>query len=469
VLVHRDPENPEWHFGIEQTDDGRFLLMAVEKSTDAKNRLYYKPLGGNPGGEGDWRPLIEDFDNQFYPVGNDGDRLLLFTDYEAPTKRVVAMDVNRPGRENLTEVIPAAEATLDGARHVAGRLVATYLENVVSRVRLFSLSGDEQGDVELPGVGTIGGFGGDPDDTETFYVFTSFNTPASIYRYDFQSGESELIRQPDVAFDPNDYTVNQVFYDSKDGTRVPMFLAHRKDIKLDGNNPTLLYGYGGFSIPLTPSFAVSRLAWMEMGGVAAVANLRGGGEYGEEWHLAGKLDQKQNVFDDFIAASEWLIENKYTRPEKLAIQGGSNGGLLVGAVMTQRPDLFGACLPAVGVMDMLRFHRFTAGRFWTAEYGSADEADQFPALYAYSPYHNLKEGTAYPATLVTTADTDDRVVPMHSFKFAAALQHAQAGDAPVLIRIETRAGHGSGTPTTKQIEQVADLWAFLAANLGMEL
>jgi len=325
-------------------------------------------------------------------------------------------------------------------------------------------------DVQLPGIGTAGGFGGKRTDTETFYSFSSFATPPSIFRYDLITGTSKLLRQAKVKFDPQQYEVKQVFYPSKDGTKVPMFLAHKKGVKLDGNNPTLLYGYGGFNISLTPGFSVSRLAWMEMGGVFAVANLRGGGEYGDAWHRAGTKLHKQNVFDDFIAAGEYLVKEKYTSPKKLAIQGGSNGGLLVGACMTQRPDLYGACLPAVGVMDMLRFQKFTAGRFWVDDYGSSDDPEQFKALYAYSPYHVLLRNgpREYPATLITTADHDDRVVPGHSFKFAAALQAEQKGPEPVLIRIETKAGHGAGKPTAKVIEEVADLWAFLVKTLDFK-
>ena len=463
-LVYQRPDHPDWHFFAEPTEDGRYLLLTIEKSTDEKNQLHYRP-----GSEVDspWQPLIADFNNQFFPVGSTGQNLFLLTDYEAPTKRLVVMDVERPGRKNLVEILPASSATLESVSLIDDQLVATYLEDVLSRVSIFSLAGAHQRDVSLPGTGSAAGFAGKNADTETFYSFTSYNTPTGIYRYDMHTGKSQLIRQPKVDFDPEDYHVEQVFYASKDGTRIPMFLAYRKGIERDGDNPTLLYGYGGFSISLTPYFSVSRLAWMEMGGIMAIANLRGGGEYGEEWHLAGKLEKKQNVFDDFIAAAEWLVQHKYTRPERLAIQGGSNGGLLVGAVMTQRPELFGACLPAVGVMDMLRFHQFTAGRFWITEYGSADDPEQFQTLLDYSPYHNIKRGCSYPATLITTADTDDRVVPMHSFKFAAALQNAQAGPAPILIHIETRAGHGAGTPTTKQIEQAADLWAFLVQNLGM--
>jgi len=310
---------------------------------------------------------------------------------------------------------------------------------------------------------------GKPEHNETFYSFTNSVTPTSIYRFDLTTGESQLIRQPAIDFDPEKYEVEQVFYASKDGTKIPMTIAHRRGLPLNGENPTLLYAYGGFNISITPGFSVDYAAWMEQGGVVAIANLRGGGEYGEAWHQAGKKEKKQNVFDDFIAAAEWLVESKYTSSSKLAIRGGSNGGLLVGAVMTQRPELFGACLPAVGVHDMLRFHKFTAGQFWRTEYGSADEPGEFPFLLAYSPYHNVEPGAKYPPTMVTTADTDDRVVPMHSFKFAAALQNAQAGDAPILLRVEIKAGHGAGTPVSKRIDQAADMWAFLAKQFDMDV
>ncbi|HMB55197.1 MAG TPA: prolyl oligopeptidase family serine peptidase, partial [Thermoanaerobaculia bacterium] len=334
-------------------------------------------------------------------------------------------------------------------------------------VRVFTLDGKPVREVELPGIGSAFGFGGEAGDTETFYTFTSFATPPTVYRYDVVSGESTLWRRPQVDVDPDDYAVEQVFYSSEDGTRVPMFVVHKKGVEADGSNPTLLYGYGGFNVSMTPFFSVERLAWLERGGVYAVANLRGGGEYGEEWHQAGTRTDKQNVFDDFIGAAEWLVDNRWTKPKKLAIAGGSNGGLLVGAAMTQRPDLFGAALPAVGVMDMLRFHHFTAGRFWVDDYGTADDPEEFRALYAYSPYHNLEAGTDYPPTLVTTADHDDRVVPGHSFKFAARLQEMHDGDDPVLIRIESRAGHGAGRPTEKRIEAAADQLAFLVENLDM--
>jgi prolyl oligopeptidase len=343
------------------------------------------------------------------------------------------------------------------------------MHDAYSVVRTFDTSGADMGEVELPGIGSASGFHGKADDSETFFSYESFNTPDVINRLDVATGEITVFRKSVMDFESDDYVVEQVFYSSKDGTRVPMFISHRKDMVPDGDRPTMLYGYGGFDVSLTPSFSITRIAWMELGGIYAVANLRGGGEYGKEWHQAGTRLNKQKVFDDFIAAAEYLISENYTNPDRLAISGGSNGGLLVGAVTNQRPDLFAAALPAVGVMDMLRFHRFTAGRFWVDDYGSADDPEEFKALYAYSPYHNVRPGTEYPALLITTADTDDRVVPGHSFKYAAAMQAAQAGKAPVLIRIETRAGHGAGIPTDKLIEEYADRWAFLVHNLGVRL
>ncbi len=466
VLVYRRVDHPDWSFWAEVTEDGRYLVITIGKGTDDKYRIMYKDLGEPYGMPLD---LIDNFDNEYGFVGNDGPVFYFQTDLDAPRKRLISIDLRRPQRENWRQIIPQAEETLSGVGFVGNLLVASYLKDVKPQVKVFTTAGEFVREVEFRAIGSVSGFGGRRTDTETFYSFSGYATPPSIYRYDTITGQSRLIRRAKVKFNAEDYRVKQVFYHSKDGTRVPMFIAHKKGIKLDGSNPTLLYGYGGFAISLRPGFSISRLAWMELGGVWATANLRGGGEYGEKWHRAGTLANKQNVFDDFIAAAEWLIENKYTRRDKLAIQGGSNGGLLVGAVMTQRPDLFGACLPAVGVMDMLRFHKFTAGRFWVDDYGSSDDPEQFKTLLAYSPYHNIKHGTAYPATLITTADTDDRVVPGHSFKFAAALQHAQAGEAPVLIRIETRAGHGAGKPTTKRIEEAADQWAFLVKTLGMEL
>ncbi|MGI9430478.1 MAG: prolyl oligopeptidase family serine peptidase [Bythopirellula sp.] len=465
-LVYQIPEHPTRSFWLQRTDDDKHLVLSISESTDPQNQVWWRPADAPV--DSAWQPLIDDFENEFECVGNDGDRLFLMTDLDAPTKRVVAMDVTKPGRDSLHEVIPASQATLRSVSLLDGKFVTNYMQDVVSRVRIFGLDGSPQGEVNLPGIGTASGFGGKQADQETFFGFTSYATPTSIYRYDLTDGKVEQIRAPKVDFDPNQYEVRQAFYQSKDGTRVPIIVTHRKGLKLDGANPTLLYGYGGFNISITPGFSIQRAVWMEQGGVLAVANMRGGGEYGETWHQAGKTLNKQNVFDDFIAAAEWLISEKYCTSDKLAIQGGSNGGLLVGAVMTQRPKLFGACLPAVGVMDMLRYQHFTAGHFWRGEYGTVDDAQEFRALVAYSPYHNIKPGVSYPATMVTTADTDDRVVPMHSFKFGAALQRAQAGDAPILLRIETRAGHGAGTPTSKRIDAAADRWAFLWENLGVE-
>ncbi len=365
------------------------------------------------------------------------------------------------------EVVPQSKETLGGVDFVNNQFVGSYLKDAYTQIRIYDLDGKFVRNVELPGIGSAGGFNGKRYDTEVFYTYSSYNAPPTIYRYDLKTGKSEIFRKSEVKFNPNDFEVKQVFYNSKDGTKIPMFIVHKKGLKLDGNNPTLLYAYGGFNISMTPGFSVSRVVWMENGGVYAVPNLRGGGEYGEEWHKAGTKLQKQNVFDDFIGAAEYLIKNKYTQPSKLAISGGSNGGLLVGATLNQRPDLFGAALPAVGVMDMLRFQKFTIGRAWTSDYGSSDNAEEFAAIYKYSPLHNIKEGTKYPAVMVTTSDHDDRVVPAHSFKYAATLQSAQGGDAPVLIRIETNAGHGAGKPTAKVIEEQADIYGFLMKNLNM--
>jgi len=382
---------------------------------------------------------------------------------------VVAVDIADPAPARWREIIPEAAETLQGVSLTGERFFASYLKDAHTLVKVFGLDGTLEREVALPGLGSAGGFGGKRHYTETFYAYTSFTVPTTLYRYDIPAGTSAVYRRPQVAFDPSDYETRQVFYESKDGTRIPLFLTHKKGLTLDGQNPTYLYGYGGFDISLTPSFSPGQIVWLEMGGVLAVANLRGGGEYGKAWHDAGRRHNKQNVFDDFIAAAEWLVAGGYTSTPKLAIGGGSNGGLLVGACLTQRPDLFGACLPAVGVLDMLRFHKFTIGWGWVPDYGSADVPEDFPVLHAYSPLHNLEPGTTYPATLVTTGDHDDRVVPAHSFKFAAALQAAQGGDAPTLIRIETRAGHGAGKPTAKVIEEAADRWAFLVKVLGMEV
>jgi prolyl oligopeptidase len=463
-LVYERRDHKEWGFGGYVTDDGRYLGLVVTMGTSPRNLFFYRDLT-NP--EAKVVELVPDFIADFTPVGNDGTTFYFRTDWEAPRGRLIAIDATRPERTNWREIIPQSRDTLEAVRWVGGRFVALYLSDAKTQVRMFDREGKPGTEIALPGIGTAAGFGGKPEATETFYAFTSFTQPTSIYRYDFTTGKSTLLRQPKVAFDPGAYVTQQVFYRSKDGTRIPMFIVHRKGLRRDGKNPTLLYGYGGFNISLTPSFSPARIAWLEMGGVLAIPNLRGGGEYGEEWHQAGTKLKKQNVFDDFIAAAEWLIREKYTQPARLAIQGGSNGGLLVGACMTQRPELFGAALPAVGVLDMLRFNKFTIGWAWESDYGSPQNPEEFRALYAYSPLHNLKPGTRYPATLITTADHDDRVVPAHSFKFAAALQAAHKGDAPVLIRIETKAGHGAGKPTSKLIEETADVWAFLVRTFQM--
>ncbi|MEB3339003.1 MAG: prolyl oligopeptidase family serine peptidase, partial [Leptolyngbyaceae bacterium] len=412
--------------------------------------------------------LINTFEADYSFIDNEGTLFWFRTDLDAPRSRVIAIDINAPEREHWQELIPQAPETLEGINLLNHQFVAFYLKDAHTQIKVFNLDGTLAREIALPGLGSADGFAGKRKDTETFYSFTSFTVPNTIYYYNMVSGENRVFRQSQVAFNPDDYETQQVFYPSKDGTTVPMFITHKKGLVLDGNNPTYLYGYGGFGVSLTPFFSVGNLIWLELGGVYAMPNLRGGGEYGEDWHQAGVKLNKQNVFDDFIAAAEWLIAAGYTCSAKLAISGGSNGGLLVGACMTQRPDLFAAALPAVGVMDMLRFHLFTIGWAWTSDYGSPDNPEEFPTLYAYSPLHNLKPGTAYPATLITTADHDDRVVPAHSFKFAAALQAAHAGEAPVLIRIETKAGHGAGKPTAKVIEEISDRWAFLVRVLQMD-
>ncbi|RLS28803.1 MAG: S9 family peptidase [Planctomycetota bacterium] len=465
VLVYERPDHPEWGFQLSVSEDGHYLIITVWQGTDDRYRIVVKDLTepyGLP------YELIDNFEHEYSFVGNDSQVLYFKTNVDAPNRRVIAIDLKKPARENWTQVIAETDNAMDGVGIVGNMFVCSYLKDAKTQVKLHSMDGTFVREVEFPGIGTAAGFDGRRKDTETFYSFSGFAVPTTIYKYNMITGESQLYRKSQVKFNPDEYETSQVFYASKDGTKVPMFITHKKGLQLDGNNPVLLYGYGGFNISITPTFSVSRVTWMEMGGVLAVANIRGGGEYGERWHKAGTKQNKQNVFDDFIAAAEWLIANKYTSPKKLAIQGRSNGGLLVGACMTQRPDLFGACLPGVGVMDMLRFQKFTAGRFWTDDYGSADVAEEFPALLKYSPYHNIKGGVQYPATLITTADTDDRVVPGHSFKFAAQLQASQSGVAPTLIRIETSAGHGAGKPTAKIIEESSDELAFLVKTLGMK-
>jgi prolyl oligopeptidase len=465
VLIYERPDQKEWSFGGSVTDDGRYLLISIGEGTDVKNRLYYKDLQAK---DAPVVPLLDGFDAAYYPIDNDGPVIWFQTDLDSPRGKIVAIDTRKPERSNWKVIVPEAAETLQGVSLINGMFVANYLKDAHTQVKIFDKGGEFIREVDFPTIGDASGFGGRAKDKETFYAFTSFTVPTTIYRYDMVTGKSTIFRLPKVDFDPTVYETKQVFYNSKDGTRVPMFLTYKKGLKLDGNNPTYLYGYGGFDVSLTPYFSVGNLVWMEMGGVYAQPNLRGGGEYGEEWHKAGMKGTKQNVFDDFIAAAEWLIANKYTRTPKLAIGGDSNGGLLVGAALTQRPDLFGATLPGVGVMDILRFQKFTIGWAWVSDYGSSDNADDFKVQYKYSPLHNIKPGTVYPPTMVTTADHDDRVWPGHSFKFAATLQTAQTGPAPILIRIETKAGHGAGKPTSKIIEELADRWGFLVQVLGMK-
>jgi prolyl oligopeptidase len=462
VLVYQRPDEPSWGFGTDVTEDGRFLIISARVGTDDRYRVLYRDLTEPYGVALD---LINNFDHDYSFAGSRGTNFYFKTSLDAPNKRLIAIDIANPARENWKEIIPEKDEPLLWVSIVNNQLVAEYLRDAVTKVSIYTLNGRPVRDVEFSKIGSAYGFSGKPSDAETFYSFSSYATPPSVYRYDMKTGESKLLRRASVDFDPDDYEVKQIFYKSKDGTRIPMFITHKKNIQLDGGNPTLLYGYGGFNISLTPRYSPARIAWMERGGVYAVANLRGGGEYGENWHQAGTKLNKQNVFDDFIAAAEYLIEKGYAASDTLAIQGGSNGGLLVGAVMNQRPELFGAALAAVGVMDMLRFHRFTAGRYWIDDFGSPDDPEEFKALYAYSPYHNIREGVEYPPTLITTADHDDRVVPGHSFKYTAALQRAQAGDGPTLIRIETDAGHGAGKPTSKRIQEIADQYAFVLHHL----
>ncbi len=462
-VVYERPDDKEMSVGGGVTEDGNWLIIYVSKGTSPKNMIYFKNLSME---KAPVMPLVDKFEADYTFVGNVGSTFYFRTDKDAPRARIVKVDALSKDKK-WTEVVPEAEETLQGVDFVNDQFVLSYLKDAYTNVRIYDREGKFVRDVKLPGIGTASGFNGKRTDTEVFYTFTSFTTPPTIYKYDLKTGKSEVFRKSDVKFNPEDFTVKQVKYKSKDGTLVPMFIVHKKGLKLDGTNPTLLYGYGGFNVSLTPGFSVARLPWLENGGVYAVANLRGGGEYGERWHEAGTKLKKQNVFDDFIAAAEYLIAEKYTQPSKLAVQGGSNGGLLVGAVINQRPELFGAALPAVGVMDMLRFERFSAGRYWTSDYGSTKNEDEFKALYAYSPIHNIKKGTKFPAVLITTADHDDRVVPAHSFKYAATIQEAHAGNTPVLIRIETKAGHGAGKPTAKIIEEQADIYGFLMKSLGM--
>jgi len=467
-LVYERPDHPEWGFGTDLSDDGQYLLIYVSQGTDSRNRLFYKDLAGNS----PVMELLPELDATYTFIGNDGSLFYFMTNMDAPRSRIIAIESTNPEKKNWKTLISENESVLQSAQIINDQFVIIYMQDAHDIIKLFHLDGRPAGDVRLPTLGSVmvayaPSLHGEREDIEMFYAFHSFIHPLTIFRYDFMSGNSQVIFQPPIKFDLSKYETNQVFVTSKDGTRIPMFLVHKKDLQKNGSNPTILYGYGGFNLAQTPSFAIHRLVWMEMGGVLAIGNLRGGSEYGEDWHQAGMLDNKQNVFDDFIACAEWLIQEKITSTPRLAIEGRSNGGLLVGACMTQRPDLFGAALPAVGVMDMLRFHKFTIGWAWVSDYGSADDPEQFKTLVAYSPLHNLKPGTKYPATLVTTADHDDRVVPGHSFKFTATLQACQAGEAPTLIRVQIRAGHGMGKPTSIWIEEYSDIYAFLVYALGM--
>ena len=456
-LIYQDTQHPLRYFKAQPCKDGKWLFITASEGTSGSEILYKKI------GDKEFKVLFPGFENDYHIIDCRGGKLYLHTNLNAPNYRVICVDMNTP--DKILEIIPEnPQNMLEGVSKPGDYLMASYLEDAQSQVYQYDWNGKLIRKVELPAIGSAGGFSGKKGETEAFYSLTNFTTPSTVYRYDLATGESTLYKRPEVKFNPEDYTTEQVFYTSKDGTKVPMFIVYRNGLKLDGNNPCYLYAYGGFQISLAPWFNPAAIMFMEQGGVYCVANLRGGLEYGEEWHRGGMLDKKQNVFDDFIAAAEYLIANKYTSSKKLAIAGGSNGGLLVGACEVQRPDLFGVCLPAVGVMDMLRYHKFTIGWGWVVEYGSSDDEEQFDYLYKYSPLHNIKKGTKYPATLITTADHDDRVVPAHSFKFAAEMQYAQGGDAPILIRIDTKAGHGAGKPVSKRIEEATDVFSFLFEN-----
>jgi len=472
-LIYERPDDKELGFAPFITEDGRFLVLYVYHGTDTKNRIYYRPIES----AGSFIKLLDTADARYDFIGNNGSVFYFGTDLDAPRGRIIAIDVNNPAKNNWNTILPQTDDVIDYVALINNHFVVAYLHDVHHELKIYNLDGTFIREIPLPTLGTVSGLSGKQKDAEMFFSFTSFLFPATSYRYDFQTGRLTVIQKPQIDFDPSGYETRQVFYHSKDGSRIPMFITHKKGLCLDGNNPTLLYGYGGFNISIKPSFSVSTLIWLEQGGVYAVANLRGGGEYGESWHQAGMLGKKQNVFDDFIAAAEWLIENKYTSPKKLAIRGGSNGGLLVAACMLQRPELFGAVVCQVPVADMLRFQKFTVGRYWIPEYGNAEtDNEQFKFLYAYSPLHNVKAGVGYPPILVTSADTDDRVIPAHAKKFVATLQEkaheissesSGGGGNPILLRVETKAGHGLGKPTSKAIDEQADIYAFLFKVLDM--
>ncbi len=463
-LIFEDNTNPNLYFGADVTEDEHFLVLYASAGTSG-NALYYQDLTSL---NNKIELLVKGFENNHSVITNNGDKLLINTDLDASNKQVVLVDPKNSDPKNWQKIIPESKLALEDAISGGGFLWASYLKDASTNIVQFDLSGNKIKDVKLPDIGTVGGFGGYKDDIEFFYSFTNFTTPGTSYRYDIKQGESTLYKKSALKFNTDNYETKQVFYPSKDGTKVPMFMVYKKGIKLNGDNPVFLYAYGGFQISLTPTFSLSRMLFLEHGGIYVQPSLRGGSEYGEAWHKAGMLEKKQNVFDDFIGAAEYLIKEKYTNPDKIAISGGSNGGLLVGACMTQRPELFKVALPAVGVLDMLRYHKFTVGWGWVVEYGTSDQKDDFDYLIKYSPLHNIKTGVNYPATLITTADHDDRVVPAHSFKFAATLQEKYKGENPMLIRIDKKAGHGAGKPTKKLIEEATDIWSFVFQNLQMK-
>jgi len=467
LLIYEDKEHPLRYVRANVTEDEEYLVLTISEGTSG-NELYFRSLKQS---NGKIIPLMKGFKNNSSVVDHYNGRLLVLTDKDASNYRLTSISATEPDTTQWIDVIPETVELLEEVSTGGKKLFAFYLKDASTRILQVDYNGKIEKEIALPAIGSVSGLRGKREDKTLFYSFASFTTPATIYRYDVESGQTAVFRQPELKYNPDDYEISQVFYTSKDQARVPMFIVHRKGISLDGKNPTFLYAYGGFNINMTPSFNASRMLFLENGGVLALPNLRGGGEYGEEWHKAGMFEKKQNVFDDFIAAAEYLIREKYTSPEKLAINGGSNGGLLVGAVMTQRPDLYRAALPAVGVMDMLRYQKFTIGWGWAVEYGQSDNEKDFRYLYKYSPLHNIRSGVSYPATLVTTADHDDRVVPAHSFKFTATMQekNKDKGDNPVLIRIETNAGHGAGKPLSKTIDEATDIWSFVFYHLGMKM
>ena len=463
-LIYEDRNHPNRLFFAQTTEDERFLIINASEGASSKNALFYKDLTSE---KSDIKPLVDNFEAEYNVIENIGDKLLVRTNKNAPRYQLISMDPKKPQTENWKAIIPESEDVMTEVALVNNKLLTTYMRNASSNLLVHDTKGKLLSQVKLPTLGTVTGFSGKKTDKEIFYTFNSFTYPSTIYRYTVANNKSELYRKPQVDVQMDSYETKQIFYTSKDGTKIPMFIVHKKGMTLDGNNPTYLYGYGGFNISVLPSFSISRMLWLENNGVLAIANLRGGGEFGEEWHKAGMQANKQNVFDDFISAAEYLINEKYTSPKRLAIAGGSNGGLLVGAVSNQRPDLFKVALPAVGVMDMLRFHKFTIGWAWVSEYGSSDDPEQFKTLMAYSPLHNIKEGVSYPATLVTTADHDDRVVPAHSFKYIATLQEKGAGPNPYIIRVDVNAGHGAGKSTSLLINEATDVWSFIYHNMGV--